>query len=73
MGGCMIKHGQSLPKAIAQSSAEAELYAAIRVLSEAKGAKSLGALGRPEVRPTGFSPEHAHWGLALGTLEEAGL
>ena len=42
IGGCMIKHWSSTQKAIALSSAEAELYAATRALSEAKGLKSLG-------------------------------
>lgn len=38
----MIKHWSSSKKAIAPSSAEAELYAATRALSEAKGLKSIG-------------------------------
>ena len=41
IGGSVIKHWSSTQKAIATSSQEAELYAAVKALSEAKGIQSL--------------------------------
>lgn len=63
MGNCTIKRRSSTKKAIVMSSAEAELYAATRAISEAIGLKSLGRGFRESVRIVRWADAQATIGL----------